>query len=521
MSHTLYRACFGILLTGLASGQTPLTGSWVGTLLQNAGGTGSSFGYRMDLNQATDGSVTGQTTIEVTAQPEYRGVQTVIGQFSGSAFNFQETGLIVNNPVPGTLWCTKQGTLTLTQSQSGDTLTGSWVSPGCVPGTISLTRAAGNFFVPITPCRLMDTRFNQGTSGAFGPPSLGAFQTRNVPVTAGGCGIPSNATAFSLNVTVIPQGPLGYLTLWPNGQTQPAVSTLNSLSGGILANAAIIPSGLLGSINLFATDNTDVILDVNGYFASTGGNLFTAAEPCRLVDTRANSGFGGGFGPPILGGNTSRDFPITSGRCSIPFDATGFSLNATVIPPALPVGFLTLWPTGQLRPVVSTLNALDGTIVANAALVPAGVGGSVSAYVDATSDLLLDINGYFRPSSTPGGLAYYPVTPCRAIDTRELNNGAPIMSAAETRNFPIGGRCGVPIGAKAVAMNVTVIPQGPLGFLTLWAAGNAQPVVSTLNSLLGRILANAAIVPTSSGGQVSVFVTDSTDVVLDVNGYFQ
>jgi hypothetical protein len=68
-------------------------------------------------------------------------------------------------------------------------------------------------------------------------------------------------------------------------------------------------------------------------------------------------------------------------------------------------------------------------------------------------------------------------------------------------------------------MNVTVAPQEPLGYLTAWPAGSPQPFVSTLNSD-GRVVANAAIVPADATGSIAIFVTNRTNVVLDVNGYF-
>ncbi len=378
----------------------------------------------------------------------------------------------------------------------------------------------GNYFVPVPPCRLMDTRAGQGTTGNFGPPALNALGTRDLPVPTGRCNIPSNATAYSLNVTVVPQGPLGYVTLWPAGQSQPLASTLNALHGGILANAALVPAGLSGAISVFVTDKTDLILDINGYFTAGSGDAFATLDPCRLLDTRGNSGFSGAFGSPTIAALSSRSFPLVSGSCNVPSNATSYSLNATVVPPAA-LGYLTLWPSGQAQPVVSTLNNLDGTVLANAALVPAGTGGAVSAFVSNVSELILDINGYFRPSSVAGGLAFYPVTPCRVADTRVAGNGSPQMTRTETRDFTVAGRCGIPASAKAFAMNVTVVPPGPLGFLSLWPSGRARPLVSTLNSLLGRVLANAAIVPVGTIGQVSVYVTDAADVILDVNGFFQ
>ena len=68
-------------------------------------------------------------------------------------------------------------------------------------------------------------------------------------------------------MTVVPQGPLGYLTTWPTGGTQPVVSTLNAQKGEVVANAAIVPAGAsTGSINVFVTNTTHVIIDTNGYF---------------------------------------------------------------------------------------------------------------------------------------------------------------------------------------------------------------------------------------------------------------
>lgn len=379
---------------------------------------------------------------------------------------------------------------------------------------------SGLRFVPIAPCRVADTRAGQGTTGNFGPPTLEANTSRELPLPAGRCGIPATAQAYSLNVTAVPHEPLGFLSLWPTGQAQPLVSTLNSFHAGVVANAAIVPAGVNGGINVFVTNRADVIVDINGYFESASGFAFYTVNPCRLADTRAGGGFAGAFGPPTPAANSTRTFPLPSGSCSLPAGAAAYSLNFTVVP-ATTLGFLTAWPTGQAQPFVSTLNSFDGAVVANAAIVPAGTNGSVNTFVTDAADQIIDTNGYFGAAGGLGALTFFPVTPCRVADTRSAGNGAPVMAGNETRNFTLAGKCGVPAGARAYAMNVTVVPKGALGFLTLWPAGGTQPFVSTLNSFLGRVVANAAIVPAGTGGAVSVFVTNETEVILDVNGYFQ
>ena len=123
-------------------------------------------------------------------------------------------------------------------------------------------------------------------NGPFGGPELQAGTSRTFAVLAGTCN--SNAAAYSLNVTVVPDAQLGDLTIWPPGQTQPLVSTLNALTGAITANAAIVSAGSSGDISLYASNDTDIVIDVNGYFApaGTGGLSRRTVEPCRVLDTR-------------------------------------------------------------------------------------------------------------------------------------------------------------------------------------------------------------------------------------------
>jgi hypothetical protein len=371
--------------------------------------------------------------------------------------------------------------------------------------------------VPLPPCRILDTR---GPSGTFGAPPILARVVRTIPIPSSSCNIPATAAAYALNVTVVPRtGSLGYLTVWPTGHPQPTVSTLNSPDGSVLANAAIVPAGLSGSINVFATNDTELVIDINGYFTlpATSSLQFYPLAPCRVLDTRnANGTFGG----PAIDGGAIRSFPILSSACNVPASAEAYSFNVTVVPHGL-LGYLTAWPTGQLQPLVSTLNSLDGTILANAAIVPAGAGGSVNFFPSNTTDLVVDINGYFAHPAT-GGLSFYTVNPCRLVDTRNADGplGGPIMNGGTSRTFPLASNCAQPSIAAAYSLNVTVQPSGPLGFLTAWPTGVAQPLVSTLNAPKGLIVANAALVPAGTSGSVDVYVSSTTQVIIDTSGYF-
>ncbi len=373
-------------------------------------------------------------------------------------------------------------------------------------------------FVPVTPCRIADTR---NANGPFGGPNLAAGISRDFNPVASACGIPANALAYSLNLTVIPLAPLGYISIWPASQSQPVVSTLNSFDGRIKANAAIVPAGLNGAFTVYATGPTHVVVDINGYFVPASGSqnlAFYPVTPCRIADTRNPLG---AFGAPALAGGVPRTFPVSSSSCGIPASAQAYAFNMTVVPTGL-LGYLSTWPAGSPQPLVSTLNALTGAITSNASIVPAGVNGAISVYASDPTDLIIDINGYFAPPAT-GSLDFYTVTPCRLLDTRNVAGplGGPIMGAGQSRSFPVpSSACGIPAAAKAYSLNATVVPPASLSYLTLWGSGG-QPLVSTLNSLDGTVVANAALVAAGASGEVTAFTTNSSHLLLDINGYFR
>jgi hypothetical protein len=144
--------------------------------------------------------------------------------------------------------------------------------------------------------------------------------SRTVPVVNSGCGIPSNALAYSVNATVVPQGPLGFLTMWPSGRAQPFVSTLNATTGEIVANAAIVPAGDGGAISAYATNATHLVLDINGYFAAPGGANAQRFFPCRPAGTGYAQSEWESWRSDIAGGQT-RTWPVPSSACGLPGSA--------------------------------------------------------------------------------------------------------------------------------------------------------------------------------------------------------
>jgi hypothetical protein len=227
--------------------------------------------------------------------------------------------------------------------------------------------------------------------------TAGAIRSFAIPSNPA-CAIPATAAAYSLNITAVPQKTLGILSIWPTGQPLPNVSTLNVYTPGtVVANAAIVRAGTSGAISVYVTDTTDLVIDINGYFAplAAGGLKLYPATPCRVADTRVSSF--GTLGPPTMGAQTSRSFAVPQSSCGVPTGAGAYSFNFTAVPHAPQLGIFIAWPTGLALPNVSTMNSYNGSVVANAAIVPAGTGGAISIYVTDSSDVLFDVNGYFGP----------------------------------------------------------------------------------------------------------------------------
>jgi hypothetical protein len=125
-------------------------------------------------------------------------------------------------------------------------------------------------FVAMLPCRVVDTRTGNGFTGAFGPPSLVGGISRTFPILSSTtCTIPTEAQAYSLDITVVPPGPLTYVTAYPTGQPTPvAAVAVESPQGSLASNTGIIPAGSNGSIDVYASNPTDLVVDINGYYVS-------------------------------------------------------------------------------------------------------------------------------------------------------------------------------------------------------------------------------------------------------------
>jgi Zn-dependent metalloprotease len=374
-------------------------------------------------------------------------------------------------------------------------------SPASLSSAAVTPRSSG--FTGTNPTRVLDTRFGVGASRA----KLGAGQTITLTVP----GLPAGATSVALNVTVTNPTAASFLTVYPGGKARPSVgSNLNCVAGQTIPNMVMVPLGPSNTVKIYNNAGTvDVIADVMGSLVPGVGGGFTGTNPTRVLDTR----FGVGVPPAKLGASQTMTLTVPG----LPAGATAVALNVTVTSPTA-ASFLTVYQGGQTRPSVgSNLNYLAGQTIPNMVLVPLGSGNTITFYNNAgTVNVIADALGSFAPG-TGGG--FTGMTPTRVLDTR-IGLGAPHakLGAGSAVTLTLGG---LPAGATAVAINVTVTNPTTASFLTVYPSGQVRPTASNLNSVAGHTTPNMVLVPLGSVNTVTFFNNAGTvDVIADVLGYF-
>lgn len=358
--------------------------------------------------------------------------------------------------------------------------------------TPSVGAAAGSFHA-LTPYRALDTR-----GGApFGPD-----ETRSLQLA----GLPAQATAAALNVTVIAGAAPTYVTVWPGGAPRPWASNVNVDAGATTPNLVLV--GLNDRTVQLRNEAgaTHLIVDVVGYFDGD----FTGINPARVLDTRD------GTGAPAarLRAGERLDVAVTK-PAGIPDGAAAVAINITATNPSAD-SYLTAWPAGLFQPASSNVNMARGQTVANMAVVGVSADGRISLLNGAgETDVVIDVLGWFS------GAGFTSVSPARLLDTRASTCGF-TLGAAEERRLTVAGAGGVPgTGVEAVALNVTAVGPSSGGYLAVYPAGVERPYVSNLNFRAGQTVPNAVLSGVGAGGQISIYNPAGTvHVLVDVTGWF-
>lgn len=378
--------------------------------------------------------------------------------------------------------------------------------------TAKQTVTVAGAYVPDGPVRLLDTR-NGGTLGPGGRLSLKVTGANGVPA--------DGISAVVVNLTATNPTASSFLTAYPDGSAQPTTSNLNFSAGQTVPNLVTVPVGADGSIDIANhVGSVDVVVDLEGYYQTTParvvGGAFNPVTPERLLDTRVGA-WNWPAGPVGPGQSVELDADPSTWPLGNYQAASAVMLNVTVTNPTAS-SFLTVYANGSPVPTASNLNFTAGQTTSNLVIVPVDAANRVQFYNHAGRvDVVADIEGFFTTFDTvaPTGTAFTPLAPTRLLDTRSAQPVGP----NGTYRLPIAG--GVPAGAKAVVLNVTVADATAASFLTVYPGGAGLPDTSDLNFDAGAITQNQVVVPIGADGTVQLHNhTGSVDVIVDAFGFY-
>lgn len=323
-------------------------------------------------------------------------------------------------------------------------------------------------------------------------------------------------TAGSLSLSTQGSGIRTVLAVYTGsavGTLTPVASSADTGTGGSSAVAVSAVAGTHYSVAVAGRGTAAGAIRLAVRWAPLGG--YHPVTPARVLDTRTSGG-------PI-GAGATRSLGVL-GLGGVP--ATGVravAMNVTVTDGSAP-SVLTVWPSGQARPVASNLNWMPGDTRPNLVVSATGVLGAVDLYNLAGSvQVVADVIGWYDDGSVVGGADFHPLTPTRVLDTRDgTGSAAAPFGPGESRILPVAGRGGVPAsGATAAVLNVTVTDPTDSSFLTIWPSDVARPLASSLNWPVGATRPNLVVAPLAGDGSLAVYnLTGRVQVIADVVGWY-
>ena len=330
--------------------------------------------------------------------------------------------------------------------------------------------------------------------------------------------------AVLVNIAYVAPAADGFLRAWQAGGQMPTTSNINALANEVVANAAIVPVDAQGRIDILTNASSHVVIDVLGRFDLADGLVaagrFVPLPPQRLIDTREPVALSNFFGERD-GSPTSVVTAPVRGRVGVP--SAGVSavvLTVTAVAGTISGGgYVTVAPGGTAPPPTSNLNTNDaGDIRPNLVVVPLGADGSIDLHLFRTTDVVVDVTGYFTDATAAASSTgrFRSLMPYREVDTRTPFGFERFVAPSTRLLDPVS----VPAGAIAVAHNMTLVNNSAALFLTAFP-NEPRPFISSANaSGPNQLRATSAFTPLGSG-QLRYYSMAATDLVVDVTGYFE
>jgi hypothetical protein len=249
-------------------------------------------------------------------------------------------------------------------------------------------------FVSVSPYRLADTR--PGTHTPYSGMTLSSGGSLKIQVS-GVDGVPAGAVAAVVNVTGTDATANGdYFTVYPSDAPSVPLSSLLNLGPNItIANRVAVALSSTGAISVYNfTGNADAVIDLVGYYVSSGGHSFVAIQPNRVCDTRQGAPANQCSGKTLSPGSVLTFSPLTASS-GVPSTAYAVAIEATATNTTA-WSYMTVWAGGTM-PLASDLNWSSGVTNSNLTLPSVSSQTTVSAYnAFGTADFLFDVVGYYQ-----------------------------------------------------------------------------------------------------------------------------
>jgi len=506
---------------GSATGPVAFTMFAASTGGQTVDGVGSLMPYRgvvdegdsVSLNPYHRWSVDVAVSRIETAFPAIGNYQRVevlerngVGEWGGRVLSLRLTGSSSSLTMTGDQFRAKIGVLTLRSNwfrvvdiaSEPPVECGDRVPPALDPTLPAFADVAGARLLATTPERFVDTRLGRGAV-------VGELPAGCTLVVDPGYG--SAITAVVANIASVRPTESGRLTAYACGRERPAAVTVRAVAGRVVASSSIVPLGTGGALCIHTDVDTHVLVDLSGRYSTARGQLMEPVTATRLLDTRSAT--------RLAAGSLTRIAVRGTGKAPLGAVAAALTVHALG---GLADGYLTVFPCSVTLPAASSLNVTAGVPVTNHVQVRLDSYGGVCIYSSTAVHVVVDMSAWFGTGATA---AYHPVDPTRVLDTRDGTGGVqgPRSTEVAVQVAGVGGLPAADVLRSVVATVAALAPAGE-GYLTVHECRSPVPQVSMVRFPVG-VAASASVVGLDdASGRWCVLPSVSTQLVVDVTGYF-
>jgi uncharacterized repeat protein (TIGR01451 family) len=444
--------------------------------------------------------------------------------------------------------CYPTATTPIDTCYAGEAASGCYAGPTSCPTPFTITPINGGAVSNVKGTLMSYCHLLAGCSASpvFHPLTVDVIAPI-VDGKVGSCVFPNAGAVTPTVSTVSPaSGPVGggtTVTITGAGfQSGATVTFLDATRAVAAASVTFVSSTQLTAVTpVHAAGATDVVVGSPSRRTATkaGAFAFTIATGAFVRGSKTVSG------TLTPGGSLSYSIVLSNSGVGAQPDVAGSDELTDVLPSSLTL------VSASANAGTATATPATGTVVWNGSIAS---GGSVTVTIQATvkpttvaettvsnqATLRYDGDGNASnessaPTDAPGapgasdattftvGLGFYTLGPCRLVDTRGANG--PALAAGAVRTFAVAASCGVPSGAKALSLNVTVVPGSVAGNVVAYPGNLAAPTTSTVNFAGGQTRANFTIVGLATNGAGTLAVKNraaaAVHLVVDVGGYFQ